>query len=261
MAFAVNAAKARLKKNELSIGIGIRLVRNVDIVKVMKAAGFDWLFIDLEHGSMSIETACEIAIAAQDSGIAPIVRVPYGELTMATRVLDGGALGIVVPHVDTPEEAKEIADKLRYPPHGHRSVGGGQAQFDYEPMPLGEMTTKSDENTLIVVMIETPKAVENAEAIAAVPGIDCLLVGRATCRWKWASPATPAIRRSRPRSTRSIAACTKHGKWPGMGGAYTEELLKLYTDKGMKFLLSGNDLPMLTGAARAHQAKVRAFQK
>ena len=114
MAFAVNAAKARLKKNELSIGIGIRLVRNVDIVKVMKAAGFDWLFIDLEHGSMSIETACEIAIAAQDSGIAPIVRVPSGELTMATRVLDGGALGIVVPHVDTPEEAKENLPGLAF---------------------------------------------------------------------------------------------------------------------------------------------------
>lgn len=177
MAFAVNAAKARLRNNELSIGIGIRLVRNVDIIKVMKAAGFDWLFIDLEHGSMSIETACEIAVAAQDSGIAPIVRVPYGELTMATRVLDGGALGVVIPHVDTPEEAKEIADKLRYPPRGHRSVGGGQAQFDYAPMPLGEMTTKIDDNTLITVMIETPKAVENAEAIAAVPGIDVLWVG------------------------------------------------------------------------------------
>lgn len=177
MAIAVNVAKARLKKNELSIGIGIRLVRNVDIIKVMKAAGFDWLFIDLEHGSMSIETACEISVAAQDSGIAPIVRVPYGELTMATRVLDGGALGVVIPHVDTPEEAKEIADKLRYPPRGHRSVGGGQAQFDYAPMPLGEMTAKIDDNTLITVMIETPKAVENAEAIAAVPGIDCLLMG------------------------------------------------------------------------------------
>ena len=60
---------------------------------------------------------------------------------------------------------------------------------------------------------------------------------------------------------RVIAGCKKHGKWPGMGGAYTEELLKLYVDKGMKFLLSGNDLPMLTGAARAHHAKVRAFQK
>ena len=79
MPLAVNAAKARLKKNELAVGIGIRLVRNVDIIKVMKAAGFDWLFLDLEHGSLSIETACEISVAAQDSGIAPIVRVPHGE--------------------------------------------------------------------------------------------------------------------------------------------------------------------------------------
>ena len=96
MAHAINAAKARLKRNQLAVGIGVRLVRNVDIIKVMKAAGFDWLFLDLEHGAMSIETACEISVAAQDSGIAPIVRVPYGELAMATRVLDGGALGLLV---------------------------------------------------------------------------------------------------------------------------------------------------------------------
>src|SRR5262249_12033094 len=163
-----------------AIGIGVRLVRNVDIIKVMKAAGFDWLFLDLEHGGMSIQTACEISVAAQDSGIAPVVRVPYGELAMAPRGLgggglgigipDGGALGIVIPHVDTAEEAKEIADRLRYPPRGHRSVGGGQAQFDYAPMKMAEMTRRSDDNTLVTVMIETPKAVRNAEAIAAVPG-------------------------------------------------------------------------------------------
>ena len=261
MAIAINAAKARLKKNELSIGIGIRLVRNVDIIKVMKAAGFDWLFIDLEHGSMSIETACEISVSAQDSGIAPIVRVPYGELAMATRVLDGGALGIVIPHVDTAEEAREIADRLRYPPRGHRSVGGGQAQFDYAPMPLGEMTKQSDDNTLITVMIETPKAVENADAIAAVPGIDCLLVGSSDLSMEMGIPGDTGNPKVQAAVDKVIAACAKHGKWPGMGGAYTEELLKLYTDKGMKFLLSGNDLPMLTTAARAHQAKVRAFQK
>ena len=261
MAIAINAAKARLKKNELSIGIGIRLVRNVDIIKVMKAAGFDWLFIDLEHGSMSIETACEISVSAQDSGIAPIVRVPYGELAMATRVLDGGALGIVIPHVDTAEEAKEIADRLRYPPRGHRSGGGGQAQFDYAPMPLGEMTKQSDDNTLITVMIETPKAVENADAIAAVPGIDCLLVGSSDLSMEMGIPGDTGNPKVQAAVDKVIAACAKHGKWPGMGGAYTEELLKLYTDKGMKFLLSGNDLPMLTNAARAHQAKVRAFQK
>ena len=261
MAHAINAAKARLRKGELAVGIGIRLVRNVDIIKVMKAAGFDWLFLDLEHGSMSIETACEISVAAQDSGIAPIVRVPYGELAMATRVLDGGALGIVIPHVDTAEEARDIADRLRYPPRGHRSVGGGQAQFDYASIPLGEMTEKSDENTLITVMIETPKAVENAEAIAAVPGIDCLLVGSSDLSMELGIPGQQGHEKIQSSVDKVVAACRKHNKWPGMGGAYTDDWLKLYTDKGMKLILSGNDLPMLTNAARAQQAKVRAFQK
>jgi len=259
MAHAINAAKARLRKGDLALGIGVRLVRNVDIIKVMKAAGFDWLFLDLEHGAMSIETACEIAVASQDSGIAPIVRVPYGELTMATRVLDGGALGIVIPHVDTPEEAREIADKLRYPPRGHRSVGGGQAQFDYAPMPMGEMTKLSDENTLITVMIETPKAVENAEAIAAVPGIDCLLVGSSDLSMELGIPGENGHAKVQAAVDTVVAGCKKHGKWPGMGGAYSEEMLKLYIGKGMKLVLAGNDLPMLTGAARTHQAKVRAF--
>ena len=261
MAHAINAAKARLRKGELAVGIGIRLVRNVDIIKVMKAAGFDWLFLDLEHGSMSIETACEISVAAQDSGIAPIVRVPYGELAMATRVLDGGALGIVIPHVDTAEEARDIADRLRYPPRGHRSVGGGQAQFDYASIPLGEMTEKSDENTLITVMIETPKAVENAEAIAAVPGIDCLLVGSSDLSMELGIPGQQGHEKIQSSVDKVVAACRKHNQWPGMGGAYTDDWLKLYTDKGMKLILSGNDLPMLTNAARAQQAKVRAFQK
>ncbi|MET0481995.1 MAG: aldolase/citrate lyase family protein [Aestuariivirgaceae bacterium] len=261
MAIAVNAAKARLQKNELAVGIGVRLVRNVDVIKVMKAAGFDWLVLDLEHGSLSIETACEIAVAAQDSGIAPIVRVPHGELAMATRVLDGGALGVVIPHVDTPEEAKEIADRLRYPPRGHRSVGGGQAQLDYAPMRLGEATTLMDENTLVTVMVETPKAVENAEAIAAVPGIDCLLVGSNDLSMEMGIPGDLANPRIQRACEAVVAACRKHGKWPGIGGAYSEELLKLYTDKGMSLILAGNDLPMLIAAARAHQAKVRSFQK
>ncbi|MBM3644428.1 MAG: aldolase [Alphaproteobacteria bacterium] len=260
MALAVNRAKERLQKGELAIGIGTRLVRNVDIVKVMKAAGYDWLFIDCEHGSMSVETACEISVAAQDSGIAPIVRVPAGELTLATRCLDGGALGIVVPHVDTEAQAREIADRLRYPPRGHRSVGGGQAQLDYAPMPLGELTAAIDGNTLVVVMIETPEAVANADAIAAVPGIDILLIGANDLSMELGIPGDTKHPKIQAAADAVVAACRKHGKWPGMGGAYTEELLKIYTAKGMKFMLAGNDLPMLVAAARDHQKKVRSFQ-
>ena len=226
----------------------------------MKAAGFDWLFIDLEHGSMSIETACEISVAAQDFGIAPIVRVPYGELTMATRVLDGGALGIVIPHVDTAEEAKEIADRLRYPPRGHRSVGGGQAQFDYAPMPLGEMTRRSRRQH-------------------ADHGDDRDAQGGRECRGDRGRPGhrLPARGLERPVDGDGHPGRHRQSQGPGRrrqgrspparstasGRAWAaptpRSCSKIYTDKGMKFLLAGNDLPMLTARrARTRRRSARS---
>ena len=98
-----NMAKKRLVAGGLSIGMGVKAVRGVEIARIMKTAGFDWLFIDLEHGPTSGETAYAISVAALDADIAPIVRVPHGELALATRCLYGGALGIVIPHVDTAE--------------------------------------------------------------------------------------------------------------------------------------------------------------
>ena len=133
-----NAARDRLDKGELALGVILRQARTVDIAPIMKAAGYDWLFLDLEHNSMDLDMAVQISVAALGAGIAPVVRVPAGQLWMATRVLDGGALGIVMPHVDTPEEAREIAQALRYPPLGHRSVAGGLPHFGYERLGLAE---------------------------------------------------------------------------------------------------------------------------
>jgi 4-hydroxy-2-oxoheptanedioate aldolase len=110
-----NVARERLERGELSLGVGVRLTRSVEIAPAMQAAGFDWLFLDLEHGTMSLDAAAQIAVAALDAGIAPLVRIPNGEYAMATRMLDNGALGIVVPHVDTGDEAREIVQKLKYP--------------------------------------------------------------------------------------------------------------------------------------------------
>ncbi|HLJ22180.1 MAG TPA: aldolase/citrate lyase family protein, partial [Stellaceae bacterium] len=172
-----NPAKERLKKGEVALGCGVRLARTVEIAKVMAISGYDWLFIDMEHGSIDLDIACQMAVAALDAGIAPIPRVPAGEFSIATRLLDGGAAGIVIPHVDTADEAREIVDRLKYPLQGHRSVAGAMAQLGYRPTPLGEASRVVNAETLLVVMIETPRAVENAEAIAAVPGIDVLLIG------------------------------------------------------------------------------------
>src|SRR5918912_3009226 len=169
MATLRNAARDRLDKGELALGVGIRQSRTVDIAAIMKACGYDWLFLDLEHNSMDLDTAVQISVAALGAGIAPIVRVPAGQFWLATRVLDGGALGIVMPHVDTPEEAREIADRLRYPPQGHRSVAGAMPQLGFKAAKIGDGTRALNAANLIVVMLETPRAIENAEAIAAVP--------------------------------------------------------------------------------------------
>src|SRR4029077_12514352 len=99
---------------------------------LMKACGYDWLFLDLEHNSMDLDTAVQIAVAALGAGIAPVARVPARQLWMATRFLDGGGLCIVLPHVDARKEAHEIARPLRSPPQGHRSVAGGLPHFGYE---------------------------------------------------------------------------------------------------------------------------------
>src|SRR5271168_3709952 len=98
-----NPARVRLDAGELALGVGIRQSRTVDIAPIMKSCGYDWLFLDLEHNSMDLDTAVQIAVAALGAGIAAVARVPSGQLGMATRFLDGGGLGIVMPHVDTAE--------------------------------------------------------------------------------------------------------------------------------------------------------------
>src|SRR5262245_32369818 len=177
MATVRNAARERLDAGELALGVILRQSRTVDIAPIMKSCGYDWLFLDLEHNSMDLDTAVQIAVAALGAGIAPVARVPAGQLWLATRFLDGGGLGIVVPHVDTPEQAREIAQALRYPPQGHRSVAGGLPHFGYAKIGVAETCAAMNAAILVIVLLETPTAIANADAIAAVPGIDSLLIG------------------------------------------------------------------------------------
>ncbi|MBV9523718.1 MAG: aldolase [Alphaproteobacteria bacterium] len=252
-----NPARERLERGELSLGLGLRLARGVDIAKILKSSGYDWLFIDLEHGTMSLDQAGQIAVAALDTGIAPIVRVPAMQHHMATRALDGGALGIVMPHVDTAEEACEIVDRLKYPPVGHRSVAGAQPQFDYQAMKTAELTRTLNAVSLTIVMVETPRAVGNAEAIAAVPGVDVVLIGTNDLAAEMGIPGDLANPKIAGAYETVIAACKKHGKWPGMGGVYNEELMKRYVGMGMRMILSGGDVGMLMQAATQRSSFLR----
>jgi 2-keto-3-deoxy-L-rhamnonate aldolase RhmA len=253
-----NRAKERLEAGELALGIGLRLARTVEIGKLMKTAGYDFLFIDMEHGSMSVDQAAQLSIAAQDAGITPIVRVPGFEHFHATRVLDAGAQGIVVPHVDTPEVAARMVSNCRYPPVGHRSVTGAVPQLDFASYPMAEWTRAVDEATLLILMIETPLAVENLDQIAAVQGFDVLLVGTNDLCIEMGIPGQPEHPRVVSAFERLVAACRTHGKYAGLGGVYEPRLIQRYIELGFRLVLAGNDLPLLLAAASERAATVRA---
>jgi 2-keto-3-deoxy-L-rhamnonate aldolase RhmA len=257
MVQVVNPARERLAKGEISIGMGVRISRTVDIAQAMRSCGYDWLFIDLEHSPIDLETACQMSVAALGAGIAPIVRVPNKQYWMATRILDGGALGIVMPHVDSAAEAAEVVDHLKYPPVGHRSVAGGPPQLAYKSVPTGEATTAINAGTLISVMLETPQAIAAADAIAAVPGVDVLLVGTNDLTMELGIPGQLGHAKVVAAYETVIAACRKHGKWAGLGGVYTEDLMAKYIAMGTRFVLAGADLGMLMGAATQREKFLR----
>jgi 2-keto-3-deoxy-L-rhamnonate aldolase RhmA len=231
MAEIVNVAKQKLEAGELAIGVGLRMTRVVEIGKMMKTAGYDWLFIDMEHNSMSIDNAAQICIAAQDAGITPIVRVPGFQHFHASRILDTGAQGIVVPHVDDIQTAKNMVENVKYPPIGKRSITGSLPQLDFVPTPVGEATEAINNATLLIVMLETEEAVDNAEAMAAIDGIDALLFG-----------------------TNDL---TIEMGIPGQVG--DARVAKHYVAMGARLILAGNDFPFLMKAAKQQADIVRGM--
>ena len=245
-----NAARDRLAKGEVALGVGIRMSRTVEIAKILQRAGYDWLFIDLEHGVMSLDCASQISIAALDCGIAPIVRVPNGEYSMATRLLDNGALGIVVPHVESADEAREIVQRLKFPPLGRRSIASNVPQFAFQPPSVDVLIATLNAVSLTVVMIETQAGVDNAAAIAAVPGVDVLLIGSNDLCLDLGIAGQSDHPRVQAAYAAVLAACRANGKWAGMGGIRSPSLIRRHIDAGIQFVLAGTDVVMLANAAQ-----------
>jgi 2-keto-3-deoxy-L-rhamnonate aldolase RhmA len=261
MNVAPNHALRQLREGKLAVGLGVRNARTVDIAQMLKSCGFDWAFIDCEHSSMELDTAAQIAAASLAVGITPLVRVPGLEHWHASRILDNGAQGIVVPHIESAEEARRVANACRFPPQGHRSMGGGLPQTGFATLPVGETARLVNEQTLVVVMIESPRGVASCEEIAAVPGIDALLVGTNDLCFEMAIPGQFNDPRVAEAYRKVIAACRRHGKYPGMGGMYTPELIERHVAMGVQLVLSGSDFSLLMQAGAARAALVRSFQK
>jgi 2-keto-3-deoxy-L-rhamnonate aldolase RhmA len=140
-------------------------------------------------------------------------------------------------------------------------MGGGLQQLGFASMAVGEAAKIVNEETLVVVMLESPQGIANAEEIAAVKGIDALLIGTNDLCFEMGCPGQFDDPRVAEAYKKVIAACKKHGKFPGMGGMYTAELLERHINMGVQLILSGSDFSLLMQAAGARAKLVRGFEK
>ena len=255
-----NVTKDKLAAGDLALGVGLRQARTIDIGKAMKAADYDWLFIDMEHNTMDIDVATQIAVAGQDAGITPLIRVPGFEHHLAARALDGGAQGIVFPHVDDAETAARLVSYCKYPPAGKRSMTGALPQLDFQSYPLAEAAAALNDSMLLVMMLESPEAIANADAIAAVPGVDALLIGSNDLCFEMGIPGQYTDAKVVSAYESMVAACKAHGKFAGMGGIYNPEQMKTYVDMGVQMILSGSDFAFMMNGAKAQSAAVRGLR-
>ncbi len=254
-----NRIVQRLNEGALCIGVGVRIVRTPEIVRLAQGAGFDWLFIDLEHGPFSIDTASQIAIAALGAGIEALVRIPRGEYSIGTRMLDNGATGIVCPQVESADEAREIVERLKYPPMGRRSISSNMPQFGYQSTPIQSLVETLNRSTMIVAMIETAAGVSAATEIARVPGIDALLVGTNDLCADLGIPGQFGHPNVDAAYDQVIRACAASGIAPGMAGIRDHLLMEKRLRAGVRFVLVGSDLSLLARAMRTEGSEIAAL--
>ena len=214
-----NHVKEKLARGEVVASMTVRLIRGIEIARIAKTAGFDSLYVDMEHSSFSLETMGQICIAALEVGITPFVRVPG--LADVQRILDAGALGIIAPHVSSAAEARDYVKAAKYPPLGDRSNAGNLPHLQYRSFPAAEAYAAIDAATMVIVQFESAAAIDNADAIMAVDGVDMVLIGTNDLLADYGLPGQYDHPRVHEAYTKTLAACQKHGKHLAVGGFAT----------------------------------------
>jgi 4-hydroxy-2-oxoheptanedioate aldolase len=256
-----NHMKEKLAANEVVASMTVRFARSIEIAAIAKTAGFDTLYVDLEHNTLSIDTCCQICISAQQIGITPLVRVPANTPDYIGRVLDGGAMGVITPHVRSAVEAAAMVDLVKFPPLGQRSAGGALSHYQYRSFPVAETNAAMNAASSLVVMLETVEALENVEAIIATPGVDMLLIGSNDLCGEMEIAGQFDHPRLRDAFARSIAAASKVGKHVGVGGlASRDDLMARFVEMGARYVSTGTDLAFLAAACAERARFVRQME-
>jgi 4-hydroxy-2-oxoheptanedioate aldolase len=249
-----NHMKAQLAAGKVVSAMSIRYSRGIEVVGYAAAAKMDGVLIDLEHSSIDLDQCMQFTLAALAHGITPVVRVPSLASSYAARVLDGGAQGIIMPHVETAADAMACAKAVKFFPDGNRSAIGGLAALQYASHATIDANRAVNGQVLTIIMIETLAALDNLEQIAAVPGVDVLLIGTNDLTAQYEIPGQHDDTRITQAYQRVIDVCRKSNKAVGIGGLYArqdliDKFVKMADGIG-RFVMCGSDQDYVLEGAR-----------
>lgn len=244
----VNSVKKALKAGQPSVGTWLTL-GSITASRFLARIGFNWLTVDIEHSLVDWETATHMFASIADAGCIALARVPANRHDHIKRVLDNGAMGIVVPMVNSRQEAEDAIAAALYPPVGNRSVGGAVHALNFQTTGP-DYFAHANEQLLLVLQCEHIKSVENADAIFSVPGIDAIFVGpndlAASMRSKDGKP--PSAQATAEANAHILATCKKHGVAAGYHCMSVEEAHHRIAE-GWQFIAIGSELRMMMDGA------------
>jgi 2-keto-3-deoxy-L-rhamnonate aldolase RhmA len=251
-----NPIRAKLQSSTPVLGVTLTTA-SVETAVQVAHMGFDFLWIEMEHSPITLETARTIILATRGSGAVPFIRVPLNELWTAKRALDMGALGIVFPFVSSPESSRLAASACKYPPLGRRGSGAGLATFSW-PAPGGYYDF-ADRNVVVVANIEEATAIENIDAIAATPGIDVLFIGVSDLSFSFGLRGQQGNPQMRNATKAVVAAAQREGKAVGRPLVHPEHYQR-YVDEGFTFFQAQTELGLLAAGAEAYLTPMQKWR-
>lgn len=247
-----NVMKAKMDAGHLVVGMIVRIMRGVEVAAIARSAGFDSLYIDLEHCSFSSESISSICMTAAALGITPLVRLPGLDKAEISRTLSVGAQGIIVPHIETRAEIEAAVEAAKFAPLGDRSLLGMNHATLFRSLPAKETMRRMNAETLVVSMIESAKAVENVDDIASVDGLDMLFVGTNDLCGSFGVPGEHDHPRVWEAYEHIANVCQARGKHLGVGGLNSRpDLAQEAFRLGARYMSAGSDTGFLMSAASA----------
>lgn len=241
-----NPFRTRILNGQITPLMSIKFVTGNEIPMMCKMTGIHAVFIDMEHSSLDMRTVAQLILACNYAGVSPIVRSPSKAHWHISRILDAGAAAVVIPHVETIQEVKDIVRYAKFAPLGTRGCTNNQPAMNFQHVPTLLQNAILNEQTMVIPMIETPGAVEIADEIFAVDGVDGVLVGSNDLCTDLGIPGNYDSGLYQDAVSRVITAANRANKPVGIGGIGSRlDILEKWFTMGATWSLSGQDASML----------------